>query len=97
MDTIRLILPALITLFFSMLLIWILASFVKSHIDKEDKPIVNKFAWFITFAAAFFSIWWLVTLLSVNNIPRAVIDRTLNNQMRNNFEDRMISDTTRKK
>lgn len=96
MDTFRLILPALVTLVFSILLIWIIASFVKSNLDKDDKPIVNKVAWIITFIAGFFSIWWLVTLLTVNNIPRATIDRTLNDKMRNSFEDRMISDTTKK-
>lgn len=96
MDTFRLILPALVTLVFSILLIWIIASFVKSNLDKDDKPIVNKVAWIITFIAGFFSIWWLVTLLTVNNIPRATIDRTLNDKMRNSFEDRMKSDTTKK-
>ncbi len=96
MDTFRLILPALITLFFSLLFVWILVYIVKSHTtDQETKRISNKFGWAITFIVAFFSIWWLVSLLSINEIPRAVIDRTLNNQMRNNFEDRMVSDTTK--
>lgn len=95
-DTIRLILPALVSLVFSILLIWILASFLKPHVDKDAKPLINKFAWFITLIAGFLSIWWLITLLSVNNIPRATIDRTLNDKMRNSFEDRMISDTTKK-
>lgn len=95
-DTIRLILPALVSLVFSILLIWILASVIKSNVDKDAKPFINKFAWFITLIAGFLSIWWLVTLLTVNNIPRATIDRTLNDKMRNSFEDRMISDTTKK-
>lgn len=107
MDTIRIILPAVITLFFSLVLIWIIAGYIKKYADSElgsDVPStktfksgVNKIAWAITFLALFFSIWWLVTLLSVNEIPRNTIDRTLNNEMRNNFEDRMVADTTKKK
>ena len=97
MDTFRIILPALITLFFSLLLIWIIATYVKNRLDNEDRHIVNKVAWPITFLILFFSVWWLTALLSVNEIPRNTIDRTLNNEMRNNFEDRMVADTTTKK
>lgn len=97
MDTIRIILPALITVFFSILLIWIIASYVKKGLDNGDRRVVNKVAWPITFLILFFSVWWFVALLSVNEIPRNTIDRTLNNEMRNNFEDRMVADTTKKK
>jgi len=97
MDTFRIILPALITLLFSLILIWILATTVKKYADPEAKNWVNKIAWFITLLTLFFSIWWLVVLMSVDNIPRNTIDRTLNNEMRNNFEDRMVADTTKNK
>ncbi len=96
MDTFRIILPELITFFFSLLFVWIVSSYLKSNF-KDFKPEINKVAWIITFLAAFFSVWWLIALLSVNQIPRSTIDRTLNNQIRNNFEDRMISDTTKHK
>ena len=97
MGTFRIILPALISLIFSLTLIWILASYVRKYIPKEEKPWVNKVAWFITLLTLFFSVWWLVKLLSVDEIPRSTIDRTLNKEMRNNFEDRMVADTTSKK
>jgi uncharacterized membrane protein SpoIIM required for sporulation len=100
MDTIRIILPALITLIFSLLFIWLIVSIVKKNIPddaKEVKPIVSKIAWILTILILFFSVWWIVSLLSVNNVPRSTIDRTLNNQMRNSFEDRMIADTTKHK
>ena len=97
MDTFRLILPALVTFFFSILLTWIVASFIKSHLDQEAKSWINKCAWIITFLSLFFSIWWLTNILTVNQIPRSTIDRTLNDKMRNSFEERMISDTTTKK
>lgn len=98
MGTFRIILPALITLVFSIILIWILAAYAKHNVnDKSVTKIINKVAWAITFLSLFFSIWWLVVLMSVDNIPRSVIDHSLNNQMRNNFEKRMVSDTTTKK
>ena len=100
MVTIRIILPALITLIFSLLFIWLIVSIVKKNIPddaKEVKPIVSKIAWILTILILFFSVWWIVSLLSVNNVPRSTIDRTLNNQMRNSFEDRMIADTTKHK
>ncbi len=37
----------------------------------------------------FFSSWYLTNILSVNQVPRAVQDRTLNKQMKSNFENRM--------
>jgi ABC-type dipeptide/oligopeptide/nickel transport system permease component len=96
MGTFRIILPALITLVFSIILIWILATTIKKYADPEAKTWINKISWFITLLSLFFSIWWLVVLMSVDNIPRTTIDHTLNNQMRNNFEKRMVSDTTKK-
>lgn len=97
MDTICIILPALVTLIFSILLIWLVAHIVKKNIpnNNEVKLRINEFAGILTTLILFFSIWWTVSLLSVNNVSRSTIDHTLNNQIRNSFKDRMISDTSK--
>lgn len=97
MNTIRVILPALLTLTFSLSFLWLIVYFVKREIaDKEAKALVTKIARILTILILFCNVWWIVNLLSVNEIPRSKQDRTLNNKMRENFQDRMKKDLEKK-
>jgi hypothetical protein len=80
----RQILPQLITLFFSLIIIWVAAAIVKKYWIYTIKA-----AWGITAIVLFFFIWWMVKIASVNDIPRATIDRTNKEKMVNSFEERV--------
>jgi type VI protein secretion system component VasK len=97
MNTIRIILPALLTIAFSLSFLWLIVYFIKQQIsDKDVKALVTKIARIIMILILFCNTWWIVSLLSVNEIPRSKQDRTLNSQMRDNFQDRMEKDLKKK-
>lgn len=98
MNTIRVILPALLTLTFGLSFLWLIVHFIKRELsDKDDKALTTKIARILTILILFCNVWWIVNLLSVNEIPRSKQDRTLNNQMRENFQDRMKKDLEKEK
>jgi hypothetical protein len=97
MNTIRVILPALLTLIFCLSFLWLVVHYINRELDKDGKALVNKIARILTVLILFCNVWWIVNLLSVNEIPRSKQDRTLNTQMRDNFKDRMQADTLKNK
>ena len=103
MNTLRLILPALLTMLSILSFVWIVAYYLAKEITpkdgsgKEAKAMIFKIAKIISVFVLFFGTWWLISILSVNEIPRSKQDRTLNKEMKNSFEDRMEKELSKNK
>lgn len=96
MDTLRQLLPSALIVLSAMAVIWAVVFFVKREtqspeVIKGATKIRNILFIFILL----FYVFFVIRTMSVNDIPRSSPDKSLHDNMRDNFEERMKSDTTK--
>ncbi len=91
----RLILPSLIGLVFFLLTLWFGYFMIlkNSTLEGDNLQKIKKLFLTITLAAILFSAFYVLNMLSVNDIPRTVPDRSAQEEGKQNFEDRLLKDT----
>ena len=90
MDTIRLILPQLLTYAFLVAIIFIVAFFITKELkitnDNDGIKLVKKIKFYVLIFISICVGIWIITLLSVNNVPRSTIDRSGMDDQKNAFK-----------
>lgn len=93
MDFLRLIWPKLIGLIITLIVIYTLVRvLIKTTEDEEFKTIVRKAGKWTGYALIFIFFIWMIKVASINEVPRATIDRTNTEHSKKSFEERMERD-----
>ena len=97
----RLLLPSIMELFGALTLIWflcfIIMNYVIVYIDETERKNVLSVATIVSLITIVGFIIYMVNIASVNEIPRAELDRSGMEQGQSNFQDRMDKDANQTK
>ena len=91
----RLILPQLIWTASLLLFLLIGSQFLRKNVEREDWEGIVPWIWRLAFLIVVIFAIWIVNILSVNEVPRSVIDRS-GGPSNGSFESRMEKDTITK-
>ncbi len=92
---IQLLVPAILEFIFFIIIIWVVYSIIMTYVKLENpsKNPIKKICWIVTFLASLLFVFYVINISSVNEVPRTEIDRSAQQEGKQNFEDRLAKDT----